>query len=115
MIRFRLKKGDFEKSVLHKYGEIYELVRVDSDGDFWLKTIDSDGSISDFAYFPKEVEQVFEPESKPLHNDTDLGYYAGLAMVEYIRQYGNGWNERIASESIATAKELIKQLDKESI
>lgn len=70
------------------------------ESDFWQEVFD---------------HPIPEPEGflDRMHKDTDLGYFAGLAMVEYIRQYGNGWDGRIASESIATAKELIKQLDEE--
>tara|TARA_R110000772_G_scaffold46279_10_gene105716 strand:+ start:159 stop:641 length:483 start_codon:yes stop_codon:yes gene_type:complete len=54
---------------------------------------------------------------QPLHKDTDLGYYAGLAMQGLIANAPNGHLSNFkegCSLAIGWAKELIKQLDKEA-
>lgn len=101
--------------------------------------------IYDIDYFCKEggdliepshewievFENQFEPEGflDRMHKDTDLGYYAGLAMqallsnpktaTQITEQFGinvtaDKSNELVAKTSIGIAKKLIKQLDKET-
>lgn len=140
MRRFRLKDQDFDyktrKSQFHEYGSIYYLDYIDSDGDVWLKTNTDNCS---HCYAPFEVEEVFDekpmitagpvtftPIHNPLHKDTDLGYYAGLAMQgilanEELRmkilsdasQNKVSGFECIEKEAIRSARELIKQLNEE--
>jgi hypothetical protein len=64
----------------------------------------------------EEVTET-EPEPKPLHKDTDLGYFAGLAMQGILANHSGRdsvYIERVVSDSIDCAKELIKQLDNET-
>ena len=59
-----------------------------------------------FNDFPEDWEEVTEVETvtkKPLHKDTDLGYFAGLMVA----------NGAMVEDAIYKAKELIKQLDNE--
>lgn len=56
-------------------------------------------------------------EVKQLHKDTDLGYFAGLAMHGLLAGTDRediGEEEELSKLSIEIAKELIKQLDEES-
>lgn len=57
----------------------------------------------------------FKLKPNPLHKDTDLGYFAGLAMQGYISAGSNGMPDpdMIAQYAMEAAKELIKQLNKE--
>lgn len=68
----------------------------------------------------KDWQEVFDDPTKPLHKDTDLGYFAGLAMQaqftqmdKYLEEYDHGWIDPFIRNSIILAKEIIKQLDKE--
>ena len=89
-----------------------------------------EGTIEDDSKeYPNNWEEVFEIDPKDLnnfnssiiiepknHKDTDLGYFAGLAMQGIISspyRKDIGEEEEIATLSIIVAKELIKQLDKE--
>lgn len=118
---------------LIKYDEAYEHLDLGKvyDGDFlpnnWSETIEETAK-----RFPNEWEEVFdtnfvkgkpftdipkvETKSKTLHKDTDLGYFAGLAMQGYISAGSNGMPnpDMIAQYAMEAAKELIKQLDAES-
>ena len=63
--------------------------------------------------FPEDWQEVFD-EPKKLHKDTDLGYFAGLALHGLLansKNYDSTVNFSIAA--IKAAKELIKQLDEE--
>jgi hypothetical protein len=65
-------------------------------------------------YFPEDWEEVYD-EPKRLHKDTDLGYFAGLALQAIINQpeyYGAKTIDQVR-KSIEKAKEIIKQLDQE--
>lgn len=61
-------------------------------------------------------QEVFD-NPKPLHKDTDLGYFAGLAMQGLCsnKRFLDAPFDEISELSISQAKELIKQLDKEVI
>lgn len=70
--------------------------------------------------YPEDWQEVFD-NPKQLHKDTDLGYFAGLAMQgqfsqvdKYLEAYGDEWVNPFIENSITLAKQLIKQLDKES-
>jgi hypothetical protein len=68
-------------------------------------------------FYPNDWQEVFD-EPKKLHKDTDLGYFAGLAMQGYISSPVPGLKDlydtgEIIRRSIFFAKELIKQLDQE--
>lgn len=66
----------------------------------------------------EDFREVFD-DPKPLHKDTDLGYFAGLAMQALVSNnfsptgYQNGSREDLMEEATRIAKELIKQLDQE--
>jgi hypothetical protein len=63
--------------------------------------------------YPDDWEEVFD-EPKKLHKDTDLGYFAGVALRGLLansKNYDSTVNFSIAA--IETAKELIQQLDQE--
>ena len=57
---------------------------------------------------------------KPLHKDTDLGYFAGLVIKGLLSNPKIGTDEKEASFEpfvkycIELSKEMIKQLDQES-
>ena len=62
--------------------------------------------------YPEDWQEVFE--GKKLHKDTDLGYFAGVALHGLLansKNYDSTVNFSIAA--IETAKELIQQLDQE--
>ena len=63
--------------------------------------------------FPEDWQEVFD-EPKKLHKDTDLGYFAGVALHGLLansKNYDSTVNFSIAA--IKAAKELIQQLDQE--
>lgn len=90
-----------------KVGEIYN-------GDFvgkdCLCTVEQYASKS---WCTSDWQEVFEEQAKPLHKDTDLGHFSGLAMQGYIAAGSTGMPtpDRIVKYAIETAQELIKQLD----
>ena len=68
----------------------------------------------------KKYSTTTEVQSNPLHKDTDLGYFAGLAMQgqfsqidKYIDEYDEDWINPFIVNSVNLARELIKQLDEE--
>lgn len=112
MRKFKIKNGtDVYRLFGHTAGEVYELDQIDSSGDIWLKT---DNKYRSWCYSPDEVEEVFEEPNKPLHKDTDLGYFAGLAMQVMLANTNVYEKENGCKNSIEWAKELIKQLDEQS-
>jgi len=56
------------------------------------------------------------PEAKKLHKDTDLGYFAGVAMQSILLSdsYKSASARTKAENAVFLAKELIKQLDQEA-
>jgi hypothetical protein len=83
-------------------------------------TIVTDGHDDEFGYgwdvlrYAEENPEDWE-EIKPLHKDTDLGYFAGVAM-QGILQDSNWITNPIeaAKRAVEYSKELIKQLDQEA-
>lgn len=106
MRRFRFvgDPKEYQWDVLPVVGKIY-------DGDFmWTYKGEIAGNPLQ-KWWNEEPEngdwqEVFD-EPKPLHKDTDLGYYAGLAMLGAITR----GIPLSGKECIDAAKELIKQLD----
>lgn len=94
-------------------GEVYDYDSFAPDCDFNLLT-------SHYVKeYPKDWQEVFEEEKvqvTTLHKDTDLGYFAGLAMQAMISRsdQNSGWSEGETSQCIYIAKELINQLNKET-
>lgn len=102
-------------------GEVYDFDRFKkSHGDCY--------SVEVFECFHsyEDWQEVFdEPQvfnrvhfnEKPLHKDTDLGYFAGLTMAAIIKsgdlRFGSNAQE-ITFTAFNLAKEIIKQLDKET-
>lgn len=62
--------------------------------------------------YPEDWIEIDQP--KPLHKDTDLGYFAGLAMAAIIKsgdlRFGSNAQE-ITFTAFNLADELIKQLN----
>jgi hypothetical protein len=89
-----------------------------------------DDDLVDCKWGKENFEEVFEDKNykipilgynnvsvKQIHKDTDLGYFAGLAMAGILGNTELQYlcNEKdIAIDSIRYAKELIKQLDQEA-
>jgi hypothetical protein len=72
--------------------------------------------LSVIGYFGlPEWEEVIE-KPKPLHKDTDLGYFAGVAMQSILLSdsYKSASARTKVENAIFLAKELIKQLDQEA-
>ena len=64
--------------------------------------------------FPDDWEEVFD-EPKKLHKDTDLGYFAGLALQAILindKNFGTDTDFQIEI-AIHKAQKLIQQLDQE--
>jgi hypothetical protein len=83
-------------------------------GEIYLENYKPNGGpLSVIGYFGlPEWEEVIE-KVKPLHKDTDLGYFAGLAMGGMLSSRSLLNDNQLCFESIKLAKELIKQLDNE--
>lgn len=115
MRRFRFI-GD--PSLYHRWNSLPEFDKVYSVDDYnkmWGNG-DFDESFIDDLTDWIEVSQI---DPKPLHKDTDLGYYSGLAMAGLMHSNldsDGGYilsRDDLARESIGQAKELIKQLENE--
>ena len=70
----------------------------------------------DTDHWQEVFDHIGLPTPKPLHKDTDLGYFAGLAMRGLLSDSSlsyqtSDWAEKLSMDSIKAAKELIKQLD----
>lgn len=70
--------------------------------------------------YPKDWEEVFD-EPKPLHKDTDLGYFSLeimkslISIAPYLKKdTSKTANSDFAANCIGLAEELIKQLDAKS-
>ena len=94
-----------------EWDNVFEKNKV-YDGTFIPKELHYDVATYSFK-FPEDWQEVFD-EPKKLHKDTDLGYFAGLALHGLLansKNYDSTVNFSIAA--IETAKELIQQLDQE--
>ena len=69
----------------------------------------------DCFYEDEDWEEVID-NPKPLHKDTDLGYFAGVAMQSILLSdsYKSASARTKVENAIFLAKELIKQLDQEA-
>jgi len=73
--------------------------------------------LSVIGYFGlPEWEEVIE-KPKPLHKDTDLGYFAGLFLQSDVIKrslYTDEYDDERCTLAINLARELIRQLDEET-
>lgn len=108
MRRFRLKKGAVTDGFLKpvKHGVVYYQ-------DYFLN---KGGNLIQEGIFWQEV---FEPQPKPLHKDTDLGAFSAMFVASLIndpaslKMQTEHSCEYRAKWAIAQARELIKQLDEQ--
>lgn len=91
-----------------KEGEVYDEDFTPLGSDFSVIQLVGD--------WPEDWEEVFD-EPKKLHKDTDLGYFAGLAMIGYLANSNADVvrmdQEEIAEYCVNHAQALIEALDKE--
>lgn len=94
-----------------KVGEVYE-------GS--LKDPQCISSVQEYAdsLNDEDWQEVFETELKTLHKETDLGYFAGLAMQGILANSSdiivNLKDSDKSYFAVLMAKELIKQLNEET-
>lgn len=109
-----------------EYGDTKPVVGQDYD-EHTIETKWGTTGCSTIETFPNEWQEVYDkpmitdgPVSftkipTPLHKDTDLGYFAGLAMQGILaNDTASGNHENMVKASIILAKELIKQLNEET-
>lgn len=114
MRKFRIKENaNVSEHDWHEIAGIYDLHSISPNGNILLKT---KNKYMAWSYSPDEVEEVFETEPNPLLlKDTDLGYFARLAMLGYISAGSTGMPKphEIVAYAMKTAKSLIEELRKE--
>lgn len=109
MRRFRFvgDPGDYSPGLV-EYNHIYE--GYEEIGSYTVITLSYD--------YPNDWREVIDEPETTLHQ-TDLGYYAGLALNGYMANIFDSDDmhrhseEKVAEWSINYAKELIKQLKEE--
>ena len=92
--------------------EIYDIFRCKSSfGEGWVDSIfDNLANSSDWQEVDDDLNPVLIKNQKPLHKETDLGYFVGL----YIQLQGNEHANPDIEWAITQAKKLINQLDNET-
>lgn len=111
MRKFKLLTKDGYINPFWEIGKIYDENFIGCGSDYTVGQLQKD--------YPQDWQEVFEEEKvqvTTLHKDTDLGYFAGLAMQAMISRsdQNSGWSEGETSQCIYIAKELINQLNKET-
>lgn len=118
MRKFRFIGNPDEYDILFiKFGEVYNENDIPWTEDGkpnkdW--TIDKN-VLGAFKEYPEDWEEVFDEPIKQLHKDTDLGYFAGVALNGLLSdQKRSGSSKDFAETAILFAKELINQLDEKN-